>query len=470
MPRPTLIEDLERIESIIAAHPGGIRIADIEAEMMRRHGDAPNRRTLQRRLQKLIDARRLTTEGASIALVYRPIPGAAAPVHDITPAARLEIAEPEVYVRMSPEGADIRDRIRLPLMHRRHAAYQYDFLKSYIPGDTFYLPESLRRQLHIMGRTSAHERPAGTYARDILARLLIDLSWASSKLEGNTYSQLDTRNLIEFGQIAQGKDADKTQMILNHKAAIEMLVENADEIDFDPFTFLNLHAALSEHLMRDPEASGCLRWRPVGISGTVFHPLAVPQAVEDCFTLLLNKAAAIPDPFEQAFFLMVQLPYLQPFEDVNKRVSRIGANIPLFKHNLCPLSFIDVPERAYIEGTLGVYELCRIELLRDVFLWAYERSCQQYLAVSNTMAPADPFKIKYRIAQIQAVQAIVQGMRPPTEAVIEEVARDHAEAADLTAFTDMLRMTLKHLNEGRISRYRLRRAEYLAWRLAYPPS
>lgn len=160
-------------------------------------------------------------------------------------------------------------------------------------------------------------------------------------------------------------------------------------MDFDAFTFKNLHAVLSQDLMRDPQASGRLRRRPVDISGTVFLPLALPQFIEDCFALLLDKTAAIPDPFEQAFFLMVQLPYLQPFEDVNKRVSRIGANIPLFRHNLCPLPFVDVPERAYIEGTLGVYELNRVELLRDVFVWAYERSCQRYLAITQTMLQPD---------------------------------------------------------------------------------
>lgn len=125
-----------------------------------------------------------------------------------------------------------------------------------------------------MGRTSAIERPAGTYARDILGRLLVDLSWASSKLEGNTYSRLDTQNLIELGQIAKGKDAIETQMILNHKAAIEMLIEGADEVGFDAFTFKNLHAVLSQDLVRDPLASGRLRRRPVDISGTVFQPLA----------------------------------------------------------------------------------------------------------------------------------------------------------------------------------------------------
>ena len=99
-------------------------------------------------------------------------------------------------------------------------------------------------------------------------------------------------------------------------------------------------------------------------------------------------AAEIEDPFEQAFFLMVHLPYLQPFEDVNKRVSRLAANIPFIRHNLCPLSFIDVPQQAYVDAMLGVYELNQVELLRDVFVWAYARSCQQYVAVQQNMGQA----------------------------------------------------------------------------------
>ena len=360
----------------------------------------------------------------------------------------------------------IRERVRLALMHRRPVGYQRDFLETYQPGTSFYLPESLRRQLHEMGRTSANERPAGTYARDILGRLLVDLSWASSKLEGNTYSRLDTQNLIEFGQVAKGKDAIETQMILNHKAAIEMLIEDADEVGLDAFTFKNLHAVLSQDLMRDEQACGRLRRRPVDISGTVFHPLALPQVIEDCFVLLLDKAAAIADPFEQAFFLMVHLPYLQPFEDVNKRVSRISANIPLFKHNLCPLSFIDVPERSYIEGTLGVYELNQIELLRDVFVWAYERSCQRYLAITQTMVEPDPLKIKYREALIHAVQTVVKELRQPSQAVIAEVARAHAEEAEQAAFREILTAALHQLHEGSIARYRLRRSQYMAWQQA----
>jgi len=470
MPSATRAEELRLIESIVAAHPGGLGIAGIEAEMARQHGIKPQRRTLQRRLQSLIKAQRLTTEGESIALVYKPVAGSVVPASASVAPAAMAVDQAALYVPVSPEGAVIRDQVRQPLMYRRPVGYQRDFLEAYQPGNTFYLPDVLRRQLHEMGRTSADERPAGTYARDMLGRLLVDLSWASSRLEGNTYSRLDTQNLIEFGQIAQGKDAIETQMILNHKAAIEMLVEDADEVGFDAFTFKNLHALLSQDLMRDPQACGRLRRRPVDISGTVFFPLALPQVIEDCFALLLNKAAAIPDPFEQAFFLMVQLPYLQPFEDVNKRVSRIGANIPLLKHNLCPLAFIDVPEQAYIEGTLGVYELNQIELLRDVFVWTYERSCQRYLAIAHTMVAPDPLKIKYRDALIQAVQTVVKGLRHPSPVTIADVAQDLATQADQAAFRVMLTDALQHLHEGSVARYRLRRSEYIAWLHALNPA
>ena len=464
MPRATPNEELQFIEFIVAGHPNGLGISAIEAEMERRHGGKAHRRTLQRRLQKLIDEQRLTTEGESIALVYKTVAGS--PTTELTGGMGSSSAvggRLEVYVPLSFEGSAIRNQVRRPLMHRHPVGYRREFLEAYQPGETFYLAEPLRCQLHEMGRTSANERPAGTYARDIVGRLLVDLSWASSKLEGNTYSRLDTQNLIEFGQVAKGKDTIETQMILNHKAAIEILIEDANEVGFDAFTFKNLHAVLSQDLMRDPQASGRLRRRPVEITGTVFHPLAMPQVIEDCFMLLLEKAAAIPDPFEQALFLMVQLPYLQPFEDVNKRVSRIGANIPLIKHNLCPLSFIDVPELAYIDGTLGVYELNQIELLRDVFVWAYERSCQHYLAITQTMVEPDPLKIRYREELIRAVQAVIKGLRQPTSAVIAELAGEYAAESHQTRFAEMLKDALQQLHEGSIARYRLRRSEFIAW-------
>ena len=106
--------------------------------------------------------------------------------------------------------------------------------------------------------------------------MLIDLSWNSSRLEGNTYSLLETERLLELGEAAEGKDALEAQMILNHKAAIELLVEHAEETGFNRYTVLNLHGLLADNLLSDPQAGGRLRSIPVAISGTVFHPLEGP--------------------------------------------------------------------------------------------------------------------------------------------------------------------------------------------------
>jgi hypothetical protein len=105
--------------------------------------------------------------------------------------------------------------------------------------------------------------------------LLIDLSWASSHLEGNTYSRLDTRELIEHGKAARGKAAIETQMILNHRTAIEMLVENIDSAEFNRYTVMNLHSALAENLLPNPADEGRIRQHralDAGISGYQARP------------------------------------------------------------------------------------------------------------------------------------------------------------------------------------------------------
>ena len=114
-------------------------------------------------------------------------------------------------IPLSADSRDVLDYVDQPLAARKPVGYQRDFLQAYEPNVTWYLPAPLRRQLHNMGHTAQAGEPAGTYSRAILNRLLIDLSWASSQLEGNTYSRLDTRALIEHGQVAQGKAASETQ-------------------------------------------------------------------------------------------------------------------------------------------------------------------------------------------------------------------------------------------------------------------
>ena len=156
-------------------------------------------------------------------------------------------------------------------------------LDSYRPNETFYLSQAERDHLHQVGRPVTAGQPAGTYARQILHRLLIDLSWNSSRLEGNTYSLLDTTRLLEIGEEAEGKQRIEAQMILNHKDAIEFLVDEAARIGFDRHTILSLHALLADNLLGDSRAGGRLRHIAVDIGGSVFYPLETPALIEECF-------------------------------------------------------------------------------------------------------------------------------------------------------------------------------------------
>ena len=352
------------------------------------------------------------------------------------------------------------------MQHRTPVGYRRSFLDSYRPNTTFYLPAALRAELQALGQVAAHNEPAGTYARSIANRLLIDLSWNSSRLEGNTYSLLETERLLSAGDAAEGKGALEAQMILNHKAAIEFLMDCTPDMGFNRYTLLNLHALLSDNLLPDPTASGRLRTVAVGIGQAVFLPLEGPQLIAECFAQVLDTAAAIQDPLEQAFFAMVHLPYLQPFEDVNKRVSRLAANIPLIQHNLCPLSFVDVPPAAYISAMLGVYELNRIELLRDVFAWAYKRSCARYSAVRQSLGEPDPFRLRYRALIFDTVAEVVRAAMNKQRAIafVARQARQHLPPADQHRFVEVTETELMSLHEGNMARYRLRPSEFEAWR------
>lgn len=166
------------------------------------------------------------------------------------------------------------------------------------------------------------------------------------------------------------------------------------------------------------------------------------------------------------FFLMVHLPYLQPFEGVNKRVSRLAANIPLIRRNVSPLSFIDVPREAYVEGILGVYELRRVDLLRDVFVWAYERSCQQYVAIRQQLVPPDTFRLRYRAELTATVRAIVQRALAATDATIRKLLPPLVKKADRPRFIALVREELKSLHEGNAIRFGLRPLEYAEWSAA----
>ncbi len=449
-------DELKAIEQTVRGQPNGVTAQEIARALTY---ELPYR-TLQYRLKHLADHDRLVKEGKGRWAKYR-LPSAPG-----DRAATPERGQPiEATVPLSQGGIEVRAYLRRPAEARKPVGHDRGFLDAYRPNVTAYLTPADRARLRKLGTPPMAAQPAGTFARQVLSRLLIDLSWNSSRLEGNTYSLLDTRRLIEFGHEAEGRHQLEARMILNHKDAIEFLVGAAEDIGFNRYTILNLHAILANDLLGDAGAAGRLRRMAVGIEGSVFHPLEVPQLIEECFDQVLATAAAIADPFEQSFFVMVHLPYLQPFDDVNKRVSRLAANIPLIKGNLSPLSFTEVPRSAYTDAILGVYELNQVELLRDVYLWAYERSVERYAAIRQSLGEPDPFRLRYRSALRGVVAEIVtRGMgRAAAAARIATWARENIEEAARERFRELAEGELLGLHEGNFARYPITPAAFQAW-------
>lgn len=426
--------------------------------------DEGDRKAIRRILNALIERGTLQAKGAARARVYFLKEGLVS-TKIASPPAGEEAAFKDIP--LSANSKELLAYVSKSIQARTPVGYNQDFLRSYKPNQTFYLNPSLRTELLGVGRAENAVRPAGTYARNILSRLLIDLSWNSSRLEGNTYSLLETKRLIELGENATGKDASEAQMILNHKDAIEYIIESAEGVEISSHEVCSIHALLSENLLGDPGASGRIRQIAVAVSGSAYIPLDNPHVLKECFEIFIQKLNLIEDPFEQSFFSLVHLSYMQAFEDVNKRTARLVANIPLIKKNLKPLSFADVAKEVYLKSLLGIYERNDVSLFRDLYAWAYKRSSQQYSAIQQTMGEPNLLKLKHRAAIQNIVRTIilerVAGNRvvPKIHHLIEAQGIPESDTGQLF---HIIETEIMSLHDGNIARFKIRPSEFREWK------
>jgi len=444
--------EIEEILAILEKNPEGLSTSQI-SELI---GFSSNSKTLQRRLSSLSDAGLILKMGEKKARKYYPS-NMSKKQHN----GHLTDTPHEIF---SPKSQKTLKFLDTPLHAREKMSYNRDFLDSYAPNKTAYVPKSLRKQLFEEGKRFDKALAAGTYARQICQRLLIDLSYNSSRLEGNTYSRLDTQKLVEEGITAEGKVHEETVMIMNHKEAILFLVENAQDIELNSLTIRNLHHLLSQDLLANPEACGNIRSIEVDIGQSTYKPLNNPHQLKELFELILFKARKIEDPFEQSFFLLVHLSYLQAFEDVNKRTSRLSCNIPFIKENLCPLSFTDVSRDDYTAALLTVYEKNNVEPMLELFSWAYLRSCEQYGVVKKSLGEIDAFRIQYRQQRKEVMGLVVKkGLHgKKAEDLIEDFCQQH-DIKDAAKFTAMTLADLSTLHAGAIIGLGITEAQLNKW-------
>ena len=349
----------------------------------------------------------------------------------------------------------IRAHLETPYHQRDPVGHRRAFLDGYVPGDSWYLGEAQRARLVAEGSPS-EQLPAGTYARRIVTRLLVDLAWASSRMEGNTYEIIQTERLLEAGEQAEGKDRAEALMILNHKDAIQYVVDHLADAAIDRRTLFDIHALLANGLLYDPALGGRLRRLPVSIGRSAYLPLEDEFDLAAEFDVFLGKAAAIPDPFEQSFFVLVHLPYLQPFADVNKRTSRIAANIPLLKAGLAPLSFVATDDGDYVDGLLGVYELNDVALLREVFMDSYLASARQYTALRAQMDSPHQAALTHRDFVREVIRRCVLDWRTFRHAdVLVMAARAGIPTEERDAVVAYAEGEFNGLHEGNAIRYGL---------------
>lgn len=372
-------------------------------------------------------------------------------------AAGLKISQPTLSRRMVALTGDRRIKVEgqgratrytqdefhdwfsVPPGRRPKVGYRFEFVGGYEPNVTRWMPPETSARLVSVG--GGRRLDASTYSRAIAQKLLVDLSFASSAMEGNTYSYLDTEVLIQFGQVAEGKAADETQMILNHKDAITYLIENIADIPVDVREVKTLHSLLSRGLI-DQSAVGAVRRMPVDISGSAYTPMAIPAVLEEQLGIIVGKADEIEDPFEQSLFLMTSISYLQFFLDVNKRTGRLACNVPLLKAGLAPLSFMEVDKTRYARGLLAVYELGRVDLIAETYADGYTASASRYDAYAGRDKRSVELEFRrradiYGLVKSYVETSVATEMRTtPREYAAEALARDHP--SDDTATRDAL--------------------------------
>ena len=208
-----------------------------------------------------------------------------------------------------------------------------------------------------------------------LERLAIDLSWKSSQIEGNTYSLLETERLLKDKETALGKAKDEAIMLLNHKEALDFIIENPTYVS--PLTISKIED-IHSLLIKDLAVDRNIRKRRVGISGTNYKPLDNEFQIREALNDMCELVNIRENVFEKALIVLLLISYIQPFGDGNKRTARIISNAILMNRDYCPISFRTVDSVEYKKAMLIFYEQNNITVFKKIFMSQFEFAVKTY--------------------------------------------------------------------------------------------
>lgn len=215
---------------------------------------------------------------------------------------------------------------------------------------------------------------ATNYKREF-ERLMIELSWKSSQIEGNTYDLLDTEQLLKYNIAAPNHTQEEAVMLLNHKAAIEYTRENAALFNRLAITkIIDIHTLLTQKL----GIAKSIRNRKVRITGTKYTPPDNQFVIEEAVENLCKSVNDVENVFEKALRALLLISYIQPFDDGNKRTARLTANALLLAANKCPLSYRSISPSEYKKSILLFYEMNNVEAFKKIFVDQYRFAVENY--------------------------------------------------------------------------------------------
>lgn len=210
----------------------------------------------------------------------------------------------------------------------------------------------------------AKSLPADVLKKE-MERFVIELSWKSSKIEGNTYSLLETETLIKESREAEGKSKEESIMILNHKEAFEQILKHKNDFQKITVSLINqLHNTLVKNLGISPG----IRKQAVGITGTVYQPPDNEHQIKEAMEELVNSINNNPSPLEKALVANTLISYIQPYSDGNKRIGRMLTNALLLAYDYYPLSYRSIDEDQFKKALILFYEQESIYHLKKMFI------------------------------------------------------------------------------------------------------
>lgn len=347
-----LNERQKLILDYIANENGTFSVADIFAYLKKEEGDV-SRITVVRDMGLLTDECLFSREGAGRAVRYR-----ISAQYNL-----LKEIDVQKYFDVPQDDRMIQKRFN----HGIFALLSKNIFTDNEQKHLFSLHAEFQKHLQKIG--------SDVIIKKEFERIMIEFSWKSSQIEGNTYSLLDTEALIKDNIKAEGKTEEEAQMILNHKRAFNFIMENREE-----FTILSrakierLHSLLVESLHVTPN----LRRSPVGITGTNYRPLDNQFKIAEAFSEMIVLINIKKDFFEKSFLSLVLLSYIQAFEDGNKRTARLTSNALLLAYDSAPISYRAVSEIEYKKANIIFYEQNNLSYFKQVFINQYEFAVKNY--------------------------------------------------------------------------------------------